>query len=795
MYADVLIIGAGPCGLAAAARLFEATPSALFTDEEHARYWKQHNRKETLQNELREKQCRRNLPNSSSNASPGSDSGYDSADEALIASDGKRTYPPSVVVLDATSSTWLGQWHARFADLKIQHLRSPLFFHPDPRDRDGLLSYAYEQGREAELTEIPNVANGKEYSKHALKQQQKRHRQKSSTKAKIEPHLRVDGRDRIDYFTPSTSLFRDYCSSIISRYNLADIVQQARVTCVTHSEAHTSAGHPLFTVTTSNNSTYYARAVIVAAGPSSLPPALPPNHSLYFPATPSTLDAATSAATHIFAPSGLNLRPSLTHKLTHHLPTHILIVGGGLSSFQLAASLLNSHPHSYFTVTILIRSRYKLKPFDVDLLWVSKLRNQRMAAFYSADEDEERSEMVRDARGGGSVTPLFDREVVQKLRRGGRLRVLEGRVIGDGNWVHDEGGKAVQGRWRVSVVPTAPQRMSESRSSISPATESKPATHATSEPSSDGSLAKPSLKSESTTCTEGALPPPKPALITPPLPTPTIDNPNDSIDVLHADHIFFATGLSQPSPTSTLVDTLPFLAPLFPPPAPPPLTSTSSTPIPRTSLPHLTTSPLLSREHSIPYLSDTLQVRLPPHDEGNDLPLFLTGALAALQLGPGAANLAGARMGAERVAWGLEKLGIVGEGYPYRHRRSPGSRNGDSGAKGPSMRRGDGEVSQDQGGAKGRDGGVSRVLSEGCADQQAGGGEEAEDEGKAKNEKESESEREGEWTWSGGEDGDDEQRRSRRRRRQWRMERDEYTGTGRNQFAVLAGRAGTRGER
>ncbi|GKZ39434.1 hypothetical protein AbraIFM66950_000285, partial [Aspergillus brasiliensis] len=35
---DVLIIGAGPCGLAVAARLREETPSAMFTDDEHQRY-------------------------------------------------------------------------------------------------------------------------------------------------------------------------------------------------------------------------------------------------------------------------------------------------------------------------------------------------------------------------------------------------------------------------------------------------------------------------------------------------------------------------------------------------------------------------------------------------------------------------------------------------------------------------------------------------------------------------------------------------------------------------------------
>lgn len=40
----------------------------------------------------------------------------------------------------------------------------------------------------------------------------------------------------------------------------------------------------------------------------------------------------------------------------------------------------------------------------------------------------------------------------------------------------------------------------------------------------------------------------------------------------------------------------------------------------------------------------------------DDVPLFLTGGLAALRLGPGAANLAGARQGAERIAWKIEDL-------------------------------------------------------------------------------------------------------------------------------------------
>lgn len=44
-----------------------------------------------------------------------------------------------------------------------------------------------------------------------------------------------------------------------------------------------------------------------------------------------------------------------------------------------------------------------------------------------------------------------------------------------------------------------------------------------------------------------------------------------------------------------------------------------------------------------------------------NLPLFVTGRLGALRLGPGAANLEGARLGAERVAWGMEEMFGKGE--------------------------------------------------------------------------------------------------------------------------------------
>lgn len=66
----------------------------------------------------------------------------------------------------------MSAWNDKFEKLDISHLRSPMFFHPDPRDRDGLLEFVYREGREGELREIAGVV-GKGLSKHQRKKKVK----------------------------------------------------------------------------------------------------------------------------------------------------------------------------------------------------------------------------------------------------------------------------------------------------------------------------------------------------------------------------------------------------------------------------------------------------------------------------------------------------------------------------------------------------------------------------------------------------------------------------------------------
>lgn len=134
-------------------------------------------------------------------------------------------------------------------------------------------------------------------------------------------------------------------------------------------------GRKVFRVST-NKGLRYARVVVMAIGPGNAP-VLPPVSGL------------ASATPHVGCCHAMQIKQyppaCVKARVAQRLPTNILIVGGGLTSVQLADLAIK---RGVDKVWLLMRGGVKVKYFDVDLDWVGKFRNFNQAAFWSADTDQ-----------------------------------------------------------------------------------------------------------------------------------------------------------------------------------------------------------------------------------------------------------------------------------------------------------------------------------------------------------------------------------------------------------------------
>lgn len=405
---EVIIVGGGTCGLAVAARLCEDTPGSIYTDDEHQRFhWlKQRGSKVATISKSMKKLSKYTSP--------------------------VKLLAEHILVLDAVSDTFLGQWDNQFRSCQIPVLRSPMFFHPDPATIDAMIAYAHIQKREKELMEIPNVV-GREYSKHQHKRTKKKHCNKCPAPT---PNSKTHDRDGIidinmrdwrDYYRPSTKFFRDFCQDLIDRYRLGSRVVKDEVASIRYGDVHIydlNIVRKAFIVTTQSGKVYASGSCVVASGHRGK--INYPIGGLKHAGAP--LEFACHS-THIF-----NGEVAFPHPQVPRQNGHIVIVGGGLTSAQLAhVACLQG-----YKVTLVVRGGIKIKHFDFHLDWVTKYKNVKKSSFYMLDTDEERLQLILDAREGGLVNPEYHVHLNNHVTQGNltirKHTTIDHGVVDGGKW-------------------------------------------------------------------------------------------------------------------------------------------------------------------------------------------------------------------------------------------------------------------------------------------------------------------------------------------------------------------------
>ncbi|KAF8055740.1 purine nucleoside phosphorylase [Scenedesmus sp. PABB004] len=183
-----------------------------------------------------------------------------------------------VAVVDPAGA-WLGRWRTQFAGLGIAHLRSSSAVHPDPLDTHALATYAAEQRRLAELRPLTEVAKSADFAG--------------------------------PFHVPGSALFEAFCADLVRRYCLDDCVIADQVVSLTpvHAApqrpggtAAAAAPPPVqhWLVGLASGRQLVARKVVLAVGSTNrarVPPALSHLQALPPPAPPAGVAGKAAAGT------------------------------------------------------------------------------------------------------------------------------------------------------------------------------------------------------------------------------------------------------------------------------------------------------------------------------------------------------------------------------------------------------------------------------------------------------------------------------------------------------------------
>jgi cation diffusion facilitator CzcD-associated flavoprotein CzcO len=143
------------------------------------------------------------------------------------------------------------------------------------------------------------------------------------------PAIEINERDRTDYFAPSTSSFKSFCKACRARYGLDNLIREETVLDIDFDFYHNVLDFERTFQVKTNRSVYIARFVVLAigGGASNIP-------------RPFTTPLSEGASHAMNLKGESLLSTELMRKINSGEQTNILVVGGGLTSAQIADAVL-----------------------------------------------------------------------------------------------------------------------------------------------------------------------------------------------------------------------------------------------------------------------------------------------------------------------------------------------------------------------------------------------------------------------------------------------------------------------
>lgn len=284
---------------------------------------------------------------------------------------------------------WMTGWVRNFKALGIQHLRSPISAHADPYDHRSLEFFAANQGSDAELVPL-----------------------------KYLPKLKGRWDFHGPYNAPSTSIFEDFHSHLITAYGIQDMVTPGRVRSIRAIQGDSADDYlGLFELSivdgpTGRSYTVQTRRLVCAMGPAHHrhQPDKLTNH------LPSFVSPSQGLPYHrILQPD--QIVPFLTkaNQNSTELRSNqsILIVGGGITSAHLSLVLAAKNCSWCKSVTLVQRSKMRERQFDLGTAWMGPARGNNLERFWSLSM-KDRAARLLEERGGGSISPEVVHLLLQK---------------------------------------------------------------------------------------------------------------------------------------------------------------------------------------------------------------------------------------------------------------------------------------------------------------------------------------------------------------------------------------------